>query len=219
MIKRFLDIVFSLVGLSLSLPIIAVLAVWIKLDSRGPVFYRGVRSGRGGKPFLILKMRSMVLDAEKGGSNAGENDSRITRSGAFMRRAKLDELPQFINVLKGDMSFVGPRPEVEYYTSQYTEEEKAIFSVRPGITDWATLWNRNQGAFLDQFEDQDKAYEELIRPHKLQLQLFYVRNRTLGMDFKLVVFTLLRIVRPSFCPKELKDLPKLVDGRPEAADT
>jgi len=210
--KRLFDIVFSLLGLIVFSPLLLVIALWIKLDSKGPVFYRGKRTGLHGKPFLIYKFRSMVSDAEKkGGPSTSDSDSRITRAGRFVRKFKLDELSQFINVLLGDMSFVGPRPEVQQYTDMYTEEEKAILTVRPGITDWATIWNSDEGAVLAKYDDPDKAYEEVIRPTKLKLQLYYVHNRTLWMDLKLVVYTILRIVNRRFYPKELHAWPKLLE--------
>jgi lipopolysaccharide/colanic/teichoic acid biosynthesis glycosyltransferase len=211
MAKRLCDILFSLFGLIVFSLLLIVIAIWIKLDSKGPVFYRGKRVGLNGKPFLIYKFRSMVTDAEaKGGPSTSDSDSRITKAGRFVRKFKLDELSQFINVLIGDMSFVGPRPEVQMYVDQYTEEEKAILTVRPGITDWATIWNSDEGAVLAKHDDPDKAYEELIRPTKLKLQLYYVRNRTLLMDLKLVVYTVLRVVKRSFYPNELAAYPKLL---------
>jgi lipopolysaccharide/colanic/teichoic acid biosynthesis glycosyltransferase len=211
MMKRFFDIVFSLFGLILFSPLLLAIAVWIKLDSKGPVFYRGRRVGRGGKPFLIYKFRSMVTDAESvGGPSTSDNDSRITKAGRFVRKCKLDELSQFINVLKGDMSFVGPRPEVQQYVDMYTEEEKQILSARPGITDWATIWNSDEGAVLAQHDDPDKAYEEIIRPTKLKLQLYYVRNRTLAMDLVILLSTIRRVLSSNYYPKQLKDYPRLL---------
>jgi lipopolysaccharide/colanic/teichoic acid biosynthesis glycosyltransferase len=209
--KRFFDILFSLIGLIVFSPLLLAIAVWIKLDSKGPVFYRGRRVGLHGKPFLIYKFRSMVTDAEaKGGPSTSDSDSRITKAGRFVRKCKLDELSQFINVLVGDMSFVGPRPEVQQYVDMYTEEEKEILNVRPGITDWATIWNSDEGAVLAQHDDPDKAYEELIRPTKLQLQLYYVRNRTLAMDLKIILCTIRRVLSSSFYPKELEAYPRLL---------
>lgn len=133
----------------------------------GPVFYRGVRVGRNGKLFRIYKFRTMVVNAEKiGGSSTADDDPRITRIGKFIRKHKLDELPQLINVLKGEMSFVGPRPEVQHYVNMYTAEEKAMLSVKPGITDWASLWNSDEGAILAGSPDPEKTYMEEIRPEK-----------------------------------------------------
>lgn len=211
MAKRFFDILFSLFGLILFSPLLLAIALWIKLDSSGPVFYRGPRVGKGGRIFRIFKFRSMVVNADKiGGSSTGDGDRRVTKSGKFIRKFKLDELSQFINVLLGDMSFVGPRPEVKQYVDMYTEEEKIILTVRPGITDWASIWNSDEGSFLAAFDDPDKAYEDHIRPTKLKLQMEYVRTHNLWMDFKIIIYTVMRILKPESYPKELAGYPRLV---------
>lgn len=151
--------------------------------------------GRRGKPFKIFKFRTMVLDAERlGGPSTADDDPRITKIGRFLRKYKFDELPQFINVLKGDMSFVGPRPEVQHYVDMFTDEEKAILNVRPGITDWASLWNPDEGAILAGSPDPEKTYMEKIRPEKLRLQLRYVRERSFWKDLKIIFLTLKAIV-------------------------
>jgi lipopolysaccharide/colanic/teichoic acid biosynthesis glycosyltransferase len=143
------DLVVSLVALLLLSPFLIYVAWKIKQGDGGPIFYRGERTGLHGKPFQIFKFRTMVVDAEKkGGASTADDDARITPVGQFLRKYKLDELPQFINVFKGDMSIVGPRPEVKRYTDLFTEEEKKILSVRPGITDWASIWNADEGAVL-----------------------------------------------------------------------
>ena len=140
--KRLFDICLSAVMLVLLSPLLAVLAFLVKREDGGPIFYRGKRVGKGGKEFAMLKFRSMVVNADKiGGPSTSGDDPRLTKIGKFLRKYKLDELPQLFNVLKGDMSFVGPRPEVKHYTDMFSEEEKAILSVRPGITDWASIWN------------------------------------------------------------------------------
>jgi lipopolysaccharide/colanic/teichoic acid biosynthesis glycosyltransferase len=194
--KRLFDLVFSLFGLILLSPVLLVVAILIKKEDGGPVFYRGVRIGRYGRPFRIFKFRTMVVDAEKiGGPSTADDDPRITKVGKFIRKYKLDELPQLINVLKGEMSFVGPRPEVQYYVDMFTEEEKAILSVRPGITDWASLWNPDEGAILAGSPDPEKTYMEKIRPTKLRLQLKYVRERSFWVDLKIIFQTILTIVR------------------------
>jgi lipopolysaccharide/colanic/teichoic acid biosynthesis glycosyltransferase len=196
-LKQALDRLFSAIGLMiLSLVLIGIaLSIW--LEDHGPVFYRGIRVGRYGRPFRIFKFRTMVVNAEAlGGPSTSDDDPRITRVGKVLRKYKLDELPQLINVLKGEMSLVGPRPEVKYYTDQLTEEERAILSVRPGITDWASIWNADEGELLAGAEDPDKAYEELIRPTKLQLQLKYVREQSFWIDLKIVFLTILAIARP-----------------------
>ncbi len=209
--KRLLDIIASVFGLLASSPLLVVLAVWIKLDSPGPLFYRGWRVGRGGRPFRIFKFRSMVVNAEKTGvSSTSDGDARVTVSGRFIRKWKLDELSQLINVLRGDMSLVGPRPEVQRYVDMYTEEERAILGVRPGITDWASIWNADEGAVLAGAADPDRAYEELIRPTKLRLQLEYVRRHNLWIDAKILAYTLLKIVRKDWLPRELEPYGRLV---------
>jgi lipopolysaccharide/colanic/teichoic acid biosynthesis glycosyltransferase len=211
MTKRLFDLVLSSIGLVLISPILIMIAVWIKLDDPGPVFYRGERIGRLGQPFRIFKFRSMVVDADRiGGSSTSQEDPRITRSGRFIRRYKLDELPQLINVFLGQMSFVGPRPEVRKYVEQYTSDERIILDVRPGITDWASIWNADEGAVLSSYSDPDWAYEHIIRPTKLKLQLDYVHHHNLWIDIKLIVYTLWRMVKPNFYPRELSRYPRLI---------
>ncbi len=172
------------------------MAIAIKLESKGSVFYRGVRVGRGGKPFHIFKFRSMVQDAEqKGASSTSGSDSRVTRCGLFIRKFKLDELSQLINVFLGDMSLVGPRPEVQKFVDMYTDDEKIILTVRPGITDWASIKFHNEGEIIEKsgIADADEAYAKLIRPEKLLLQMKYVRERTFWMDLKIICSTILTI--------------------------
>jgi len=204
-IKRVLDIILSAVVLLLfSLPLIFV-ALIIKIEDGGPVFYRGVRVGKDGKPFRVFKFRTMIVDAErKGGSSTSDNDPRITRIGKKIRKYKLDELPELINVLKGDMSIVGPRPEVQEYAKRFSEEERTILSARPGITDWATLWNPDEGSVLCRFSDPDKAYEALIRPKKLQLQMKYVEEISFCNDIKIILETFWVIARRKKSPLELE---------------
>jgi len=193
--KRGFDIVFSAIGLVAAAPLFAVIALLIKRDSPGPVLYRGVRVGKDGKPFHMLKFRTMVANADKiGGPSTSGDDPRVTRTGRWLRKHKLDELPQLINVLKGEMSFVGPRPEVPQYVAMFTEEERAILSVRPGITDWASLWNRDEGAVLAGSPDPEKTYLEKIRPTKVRLQLEYVRRACFWTDIVIVFQTLAGIL-------------------------
>jgi lipopolysaccharide/colanic/teichoic acid biosynthesis glycosyltransferase len=195
MMKRAFDFVSSLVALMLASPVLLVIAILIKKEDGGPVFYRGVRVGRFGKPFRIFKFRTMVVNAEKlGGPSTADDDPRITKVGKFIRKYKLDELPQLINVLKGEMSIVGPRPEVQMYVDMFTEEEKAIISVRPGITDWASIWNPDEGAILAGNRDPEKTYMDKIRPEKIRLQLKYVRERSFWMDLKIILRTLKAVV-------------------------
>ena len=189
-LKRGMDIIMALTGIALGSPLMLVVAIAIKLGSKGPVFYRGVRVGRYGVPFRMFKFRTMRADADKTGVHSTSNDDpRITSVGRFLRNHKLDELPQLINILKGEMSLVGPRPEVPYYVDMFTVEEKAILSVRPGFTDWASLWNSDEGAVLAGSPDPEKTYMEKIRPEKIRLQLEYVRRHTLATDIAILFQT------------------------------
>lgn len=197
MLKGIFDILGSFLGLLILSPLLCWVAWRIKTEDSGPVFYRGSRVGLRGRPFRIFKFRTMVVDAEKlGASSTSDDDARITRIGKFLRRYKLDELPQLINVLAGDMSLVGPRPEVKKFTDLYNEEEKAILTVRPGITDWASIWNSDEAAVLAGAADADEAYLKLIRPMKLKLQLKYVRDRSFWADLKIIFLTLLALMNP-----------------------
>ena len=197
MIKRLFDIVFSLIGIILLIPLFIFIVIKMKLDSKGPLFYRGRRIGRFGKPFGIYKLRTMRADADKmsGSPSAGDDDPRITKFGKTLRSYKLNELPQLINVLKGDMSFVGPRPEVQQYVDIYTEEEKPILNVRPGITDYASIKFNNEGEILKGSPDPDKTYEEEIRPEKLRLQLEYVKTHSFLVDIKILFKTMGTLVK------------------------
>ena len=189
--KRLFDIGFSLIGLILTFPIFLLLGIWIKTDSSGPIFYRGARVGKFGKSFKIFKFRTMVMNADKiGGASTANDDPRLTKVGKFIRKLKFDELPQFFNVLLGDMSFVGPRPEVQHYVDMYTEEEKEILNVRPGITDWASIYNPDEGAILEGSPDPEKTYMEKIRPTKLRLQLKYAKEHSFWIDMKIIITTL-----------------------------
>ena len=166
--KRVFDFSVSLIGLIILSPVFLVLSIIIILDSPGGVFFRGVRVGQHGKDFRIFKFRSMLPDCEgKGKWNVGNNDDRITRVGHFLRNTKLDELPQLINVLKGDMSLVGPRPELRYYINMYTPREMPILDLKPGITDWASITNFEQFKGFTEAADPDAYYLNFIRPIKL----------------------------------------------------
>jgi lipopolysaccharide/colanic/teichoic acid biosynthesis glycosyltransferase len=202
--KRAFDFVVALVALVVLSPVLLVVAAIIKRGSPGPVFYRGARVGLHGKTFCIFKFRTMVTNAETlGGSCTAEDDPRITPIGRFLRRHKLDELPQFLNVLVGDMSLVGARPEVQKYVDMYTDEERVILGLRPGITDWASIWNSNEAAVLEGSKDPEQAYEELIRPTKLALQLFYARHHSLGMDVRILFHTFCKLLFEDWTPREL----------------
>ena len=195
MLKRLFDIIFSLIGLVILFPLFLFIGALIKFGSRGPVFYRGVRIGRFGKPFKIYKFRTLVANAERiGGPSTAGDDFRITKIGKILRKYKLDELPQLIDVLRGKMSFVGPRPEVPFYANMFTEEEKTILSIRPGITDWASLWNSNEGTILAGSPDPEKTYQEKIRPKKIELQLKYVREKSFATDLRIVLQTLKKLI-------------------------
>lgn len=188
MLKRLFDLCFSACALGVLAPLLLVVAVWVKLDSRGPVFFRQVRVGRGGREFRIFKFRTMRVDAERIGLQitAGA-DNRITRSGAFLRKYKIDEIPQFINVLLGDMSVVGPRPEVPRYVAMYAPAVRAtVLSVRPGITDLASIEYRDENALLGTSPDPEKTYVEQVMPAKLVFCERYVRERTFLGDLAII---------------------------------
>lgn len=185
--KRVFDIFFSVIGLLLLLWLFVIVAVWIRLDSRGPVFYRQTRVGKDGREFRIFKFRTMRADADKGSLiTIGGCDSRITRAGLFLRRTKIDELPQLINVLLGDMSFVGPRPEVRRYVDLYTPEQLHVLDVRPGITDPASIKYRNENEILGSVGDPYRYYVDVIMQDKLALSLQYIEEQSLIGDLKLI---------------------------------
>jgi len=189
--KRLFDILFSALWLLFLSPIFLIIALLIKREDRGPILYRGVRVGKFGKTFKMFKFRTMATNAEKiGGPSTADDDPRITRIGRFIRKYKLDELPQLINVLFGKMSLVGPRPEVPFYVKMFTEEEKAILTVKPGITDWASLWDADEGKALAGSSDPEKTYMEKIRPKKMKLQLKYVREQSFWTDLKIILLTM-----------------------------
>lgn len=205
--KRAFDFVGSLLGLVALSPVLLAITFMIRATSRGPVFYRGLRVGRGGNPFRILKFRTMVANADQlGGSSTATDDDRITAVGKVLRKYKLDELPQLFNVLLGEMSFVGPRPEVQAYVDLYTTVELPILDLRPGITDWASIWNSDEGAVLAGHPDPDRAYLELIRPTKLRLQLLYAQNSSMWVDCKILFYTFWKLLRKQWQPKELSTL-------------
>ena len=192
----FFDFILSLVGLVVLAPIFIVLAIWIKTDSKGPVFYKQVRVGQNGIDFGLFKFRSMVVDADKKGLiTVGGRDPRITRSGYFIRKYKLDELPQLINVLVGDMSLVGPRPEVRKYVELYTDEQQKVLSVKPGITDYASIEYMDENEILGKSNDPEKTYIEEIMPEKIKYNMKYIQNKNVSEYFKIIFLTLLKIVR------------------------
>jgi lipopolysaccharide/colanic/teichoic acid biosynthesis glycosyltransferase len=191
-IKRCLDVLISSAAIVTLAPVFAVMALAIRADSAGGALYRARRVGAGGRHFQMLKFRTMLAGADSvGGPSTPDGDPRITRIGTYLRKHKLDELPQLLNVLKGDMSLVGPRPEVPQYVAMLTKDERQILDVRPGITDLATLWNHDEGAVLAAADDPERAYVEVIRPRKIQLQLEYVRSRNCLSDMRIIWQTLM----------------------------
>ncbi len=195
MIKRLFDLVFSFLGLIITSPLLVLVAIIIKISSPGPVFFRGERIGKNGKAFKMFKFRTMVPNAEKlGGPSTAGDDPRLTKIGKFLKKFQFDELPQLINVFKGEMSFVGPRPEVPFYVNMMSEEEKKIILlIKPGMTDWASLWNFHEGKILEGSPDPEKTYMEKIRPEKIRLQIKYVKNRSFLTDIKIAFKTILKI--------------------------
>ena len=197
MLKRIFDLFLVIPGLVFLLPIFAVVALWIRFDSKGPVFFRQKRVGQHGCPFYIYKFRTMIENAERKGARItiGE-DPRITSSGHFLRKTKLDELPQLLNILKGEMSFVGPRPEVQEYVEYWPEDKRSlILSVPPGMTDYAAIEFRNESQILGESEDAVETYIHKIIPIKLEMYEFYVNNRSIALDVWLILRTIANIFR------------------------
>jgi lipopolysaccharide/colanic/teichoic acid biosynthesis glycosyltransferase len=192
--RRAFDILLAIAGLLVLFPLLFVLSLWIKVDSQGPVFYRGWRAGHFGKPFKIFKFRTMTLDpGDQGQAWTKSNDPRITRAGGVLRRYKLDELPQLLNVISGDMSLVGPRPEVLEQVQRYTDEERQLLNVRPGITDWASVKYCEEGDALSNSDDAKSFYDRDIRPDKIRLGLEYVRTNSWRVDVQIIVQTIKRV--------------------------
>jgi lipopolysaccharide/colanic/teichoic acid biosynthesis glycosyltransferase len=186
MAKRALDLLVSSLALLLLSPLLLLLALWVKLDSPGPVLYRGKRVGKDGQPFLMNKFRTMVEGAERRGPAVTyRDDPRVTRAGRFLRQTKLDELPQLLNVVNGEMSLVGPRPEDPSYVALYTQEQRQVLSVKPGITGPTQLEYRDEASML-QGESVDEEYVTRLMPEKLKLDLEYVRTRSLMLDLKIL---------------------------------
>lgn len=193
---RFLDILFSFIGLLLLLPFFLLIYIFIRIESKGPGFYSQIRVGQGGKDFKLYKFRSMRVGADKKGLiTVGGRDPRVTQVGHFIRKFKLDELPQLWNVLKGDMSLVGPRPEVRKYVKMYTEEQWAVLLVRPGITDYASIEYVDENEILGNATDPDKAYVEQIMPNKIRYNMKYIYNRSVNEYFKIIFLTFWNIIR------------------------
>lgn len=200
MLKRIFDIIFSSLGLIITAPLLGLVAILIKLDSQGPVFYQGIRVGKSGKLFRIFKFRTMVPGAEKlGGPSTSIDDPRLTKFGKFLRKYKLDELPQLLNVIKGEIALVGPRPEVPSVIELLTEvERKMILSRKPGIVDLASIWDFNEEERLAGKIDPHKAYLEEIWPIKKKLQIYYVKNQNIWLDVRIILRIILKIVHLNF---------------------
>lgn len=192
---RLFDIIFSALGLVLLAPVFVALCLLIRIESKGGCFYIQERIGKGGKPFGLYKFRTMRTGSDAEGLlTVGEHDTRITRIGYFLRKTKIDELPQLLNVLKGDMSLVGPRPEVRKYVELYTEEQRRVLNVRPGITDYASIEYVNENELLSQTDDPDRTYIEEIMPDKIKLNMKYLENYTLKEYFKIIFLTFKSLV-------------------------
>ncbi|NOQ71254.1 MAG: sugar transferase [Crocinitomix sp.] len=193
--KRIFDICSSLLALVLFSPLIIIISLWIALDSPGGIFYRQIRVGKNQKEFGVFKFRSMRPNSDQAGQITIGNDSRVTRVGRFIRRFKIDEVPQLINILKGDMSVVGPRPEVPKYVQLYSQEQLKVLTVLPGLTDYASIEYLDEQKILGAAADPDKAYIEEVMPAKLKLNLNYIADRGFWLDIKLIFKTIGRIVR------------------------
>jgi lipopolysaccharide/colanic/teichoic acid biosynthesis glycosyltransferase len=194
--KRLFDLVFSLVGLILFAPAMLIIAVIVKLTSPGPILYKGTRVGQFGRPFALLKFRTMVINADKiGGPSTADDDPRVTTIGRVLRKYKLDELPQLFNVLTGEMSFVGPRPEVPAEVALYSPQQRSLLRVPPGITDWASMRFHNEGEILRGSPNPHQTYQEKIRPEKIRLGLEYIEKRSFRIDMQIILGTIGLIVR------------------------
>lgn len=189
---RLLDLIFSVIGLIILSPLFLLVMLWIVIDSRGPVFYRQVRVGRNGIDFRLFKFRSMRVNADKAGLlTVGGRDNRITNAGYYLRKFKIDELPQLLNVLKGEMSLVGPRPEVRKYVDLYTPDQQKVLQVRPGITDMASIAYKNENELLAKSADPEKTYIEEVMPEKLKLNMVYINDPSLINYLKIIFKTII----------------------------
>lgn len=193
--KRLMDIFFSLIGLILLFPLFLIVGLIISIDSKGGVFYKQTRVGKDGKDFKLFKFRSMAVGSDKKGLlTVGGNDSRITKPGYFIRKYKIDELPQLINVFIGDMSLVGPRPEVRKYVDLYNQEQQKVLSVQPGITDYASIAYINENEVLGNSTNPEKTYIEEVMPSKLKLNLKYIEEKSVITDIKIIFKTIAKII-------------------------
>jgi lipopolysaccharide/colanic/teichoic acid biosynthesis glycosyltransferase len=194
MLKRFFDVVVSLFILIVLFPVFIVISLLIVLGSKGPVFYRQIRIGKNGEEFRIFKFRTMYTGSDKSGLITIGKDRRITSTGYFLRKYKLDELPQFINVVTGDMSIVGPRPEVKKYVQMYSEQQRKVLEVKPGITDYASIEYSDENDLLGKSSDPEKEYVQVIMPAKLNLNLKYISDQGFFTDIKIILLTLKKII-------------------------
>ncbi len=187
---RFLDLVLAALGILILSPVFFLVAIWIKIDSKGPVFFRQLRVGKDNKDFSLLKFRSMRMGSERGGLlTVGGKDKRITHAGYYLRKYKIDELPQLINVLAGEMSLVGPRPEVRKYVNLYNDEQKKVLQVRPGITDVASIVYKSENEILEKAAEPERIYIEEIMPHKIQLNMEFINHPGILKYFKIIFKT------------------------------
>lgn len=194
MLKRFFDIIFSISGLIVLFPLFLVIAILILLDSRGGVFYFQTRVGKNSRDFRLIKFRTMFINSEHEGLlTIGNTDIRITKFGKWLRRYKVDEFPQLVNILKGEMSFVGPRPEVKKYVDLYNYGQIKVLSVRPGLTDYASLEYINENETLEQYDNPEKIYIEKIMPEKLSLNIKYINEKGFFTDLKIIQKTIQKI--------------------------
>lgn len=194
MIKRLFDLVSSSIVLVILFPILFLVAMLIVLDSKGGIFYRQIRVGKDGREFGLLKFRTMHPNMDQVQITVGHRDPRVTRVGYYLRKFKVDEFPQLLNILKGEMSVVGPRPEVPKYVAMYNEEQQKVLSVKPGLTDFASLEYVHESELLAASDNPEKTYIEEIMPHKLSLNLKYIQEKSLSTDVKLIVRTILKIL-------------------------
>ena len=191
---RFFDILFSSLGLIILSPLFLILAIWIKLDSKGPIFYKQLRVGKNDENFYLFKFRTMFMNADKNGLiTVGVRDPRVTRAGYFFRKYKLDELPQLVNVLLGNMSLVGPRPEVRKYVEMYTPEQRKVLTVKPGLTDYASIRYIDENKVLAKSNDPERTYINVIIPEKIRYNIKYIEHQSVKEYFKIIFLTISRI--------------------------
>ena len=213
---RFFDVFFSTLILLFCAPFIIIISLLIITESSGGIIFRQLRVGRYGNDFYIYKFRTMYRDSDKKGLlTIGKRDERVTKTGYFLRKYKLDELPQFLNVLKGDMSIVGPRPEVRKYVDLYTEEQKKVLLLKPGITDFSSIVFSDEGDILKDKADPDIAYNQLIRPWKSKLGIFYIDNRSSLVDLKLIYLTVIAILSRDRALLKISKLLKILNANDE----